>query len=122
MTQITRHQTLIQSKSITSASFHNPLPLQWHTYVWPFAILYPVWGYIYVAHYDTYIGSEEWTFVSLGSLIAINALIFLVGEWSVSVKAIFTCTKVSVSTIRFWISSRPYTLDGIPDADGLSLI
>lgn len=86
------HQTLIQSKSITSASFHNPLPLQWHTYVWPFAILYPVWAYIYLAHYDTYLGSEEWTFVSLGCLIAINALVFLAGQWSVSIQALFTCT------------------------------
>ncbi|KAI8583860.1 hypothetical protein K450DRAFT_220303 [Umbelopsis ramanniana AG] len=88
-------QTLIQSKSITSASFHNPLPLQWHAYIWPFALVYPIWLYIYLFRFDEYLGSEEWTFVSVGSIVVVQALVFLTGQWSVSIKANFTCTKES---------------------------
>lgn len=65
-------------------------------YVWPFAsMLYPVFFYVYFYHYDTYLGSEEWTFVALGSVITLHAMTFLVCQWSVDVKALFTCVKVS---------------------------
>ena len=64
-------------------------------YVWPFAsMLYPVWYYIYTYKYDEYIVSQEWTFVSLGSIVTLHALSFLVCQWSVSIKALFTCVKV----------------------------
>ncbi|KAI9494361.1 hypothetical protein BDB00DRAFT_818855 [Zychaea mexicana] len=87
-------QTLIQSKSIAAASLHVPLPRQWHLYVWPFAtILYPVWTYIYMVKYDEYIVSQEWTFVTLGSIVTLHALSFLVCQWSVSIKALLTCVK-----------------------------
>lgn len=63
-------------------------------YVWPFAsMLYPVFFYVYFYHYDTYLGSEEWTFVALGSVITLHAMTFLVCQWSVDVKALFTCVK-----------------------------
>jgi cation-transporting ATPase 13A1 len=104
-----RPQTLIQSKSITSASFHNPLPLLWHGYIWPFALVYPIWLYIYLFRFDEYLGSEEWTFVSLGSIVVIQALVFLTGQWSVSIKANFTCTKVSDHPAGW---ANPTTLNG----------
>ncbi|OZJ04373.1 hypothetical protein BZG36_03215, partial [Bifiguratus adelaidae] len=45
-----------------------------------------------MVHYDRYIGSEEWTFITLGSIATLNALAFLVCQWSVSIKAMLTCT------------------------------
>ncbi|KAI8149877.1 hypothetical protein BJV82DRAFT_585075 [Fennellomyces sp. T-0311] len=87
-------QTLVQSKSIAAASLHVPLSRKWHLYVWPFAsMLYPVWIYIYTFEYDVYITSQEWTFVTLGSIMTLHALTFLVCQWSVSIKALFTCLK-----------------------------
>ncbi|RUP50895.1 hypothetical protein BC936DRAFT_137174 [Jimgerdemannia flammicorona] len=89
-----RPQTLVQSKSIVSASLHNPLPFKWRTYIWPFAVLYPIWLYVYFFKYETYLGSEEWTFVTLGFICTSHALSFLACQWSVSVNAAFTCIKV----------------------------
>ncbi|CAI2170569.1 11681_t:CDS:10 [Funneliformis geosporum] len=40
-----------------------------------------------------YIGSVEWTFLSITSLVTINALIYLSCHWSIRAKAFFTCTK-----------------------------
>lgn len=92
---VPRTQTLVQSKAIASASLHRPLPLKWHFYVWPFAsMLYPVWIYIYFFKYDIYLGSEEWTFVTFGTILTLHALSFLVCQWSVSIKALLTCVKV----------------------------
>lgn len=97
-----RTQTLVQSKAIASASLHRPLPLKWHFYVWPFAsMLYPVWIYIYFFKYDIYLGSEEWTFVTIGTILTLHALSFLVCQWSVSIKAFLTCVKVK-NEIRYW--------------------
>jgi cation-transporting ATPase 13A1 len=73
----------------------RPLPRQWHLYVWPFvSMFYPVFTYVYYNHYDTYLGSEEWTFVALGGIITLHAMTFLVCQWSVDFKALFTCIKV----------------------------
>lgn len=48
---------------------------------------------IYFFKYDEYIGSEEWTFVYLGSLLTLNALTWLCVHWSVNLEALFTATK-----------------------------
>ncbi|KAI9281085.1 P-type ATPase [Sporodiniella umbellata] len=87
-------QTLVQSERVASASLLVPLSRQWHFYVWPFfTILYPAFSFAYFYKYDTYLGSEEWTFVALGSIISLHALSFLVCQWSVDLKALFTCVK-----------------------------
>ncbi|KAI8364729.1 putative SPF1-P-type ATPase [Radiomyces spectabilis] len=86
-------QTLVHSKTIAASSLLTPLPRQWHLYIWPFALLYPVWSYFYLFKYDEYLGSQEWTFVTLGSIITLHALAFLVCQWSVAIKAKFTCLK-----------------------------
>src|ERR1051325_6255102 len=56
---------LVDNPQIKQASLHNPLPLQLHTYVWPFLILWPAFSAIYLSptRYETYIQSSEWTFV-----------------------------------------------------------
>lgn len=95
-----RTQTLVQSERVASASLLVPLPRRWHLYIWPFAsMFYPVFSYVYFFHYDTYLGSEEWTFVALGSIITLHALTFLVCQWSVDLKALFTCVRVSQNMI-----------------------
>ncbi|KAI9027572.1 hypothetical protein CLU79DRAFT_739782 [Phycomyces nitens] len=107
-------QTLVQSKAIESASLHVPLPRRWHLYVWPFAsMLYPVFIYVYYFKYDVYIVSEEWTFVILGSIITLHALTFLVCQWSVSIKALFTCVKENDINKATIIKLVPFRYQGI---------
>ncbi|RIB07790.1 hypothetical protein C2G38_2112725 [Gigaspora rosea] len=84
---------IVDARSIRKSSLHIRKPLRWHFYVWPFVCLYIAWSYIYIYKYDEFIVSEEWTFLTLGSLITMNALIFLSCQWSVRAKALFTCKK-----------------------------
>ncbi|KAI7902263.1 uncharacterized protein BX663DRAFT_474233 [Cokeromyces recurvatus] len=87
-------QTLVQSERVASAALLRPLPKHWHMYVWPFvSMFYPVFIYVYFFKYDVYLGSEEWTFVSLGSILTLHVLTFLACQWSVNIKALFTCVK-----------------------------
>lgn len=51
---------------------------------------------MYYVEYDLYLGSEEWTFVTLTSIIVFQAMIFLSGQWSVKIKAKITCLKVDI--------------------------
>ena len=46
---------------IHTASLHNPIPWQLHTYVWPFLIIWPVFFAFYLSaeRYDTYIQGQE---------------------------------------------------------------
>ncbi|KAG0348881.1 hypothetical protein BG004_003832 [Podila humilis] len=87
--------SLVQTKQIKASSLHSRLPRSQHAYVWPFVFLYPAWIFVYLFRYDEWIRSEEITFVTLGSLLTINALLFLTCQWSVSIKASLTCKKES---------------------------
>ncbi|KAF9971052.1 hypothetical protein BGZ73_006069 [Actinomortierella ambigua] len=87
--------SLVQTKLVKASSLHTRLPRIQHLYAWPFMILYPLWTFVYFFKYDDWIKSEEITFVTLGSLLTINALLFLAGQWSVSIKAAVTCKKES---------------------------
>lgn len=89
-------KNLVNAKSITQSSLHTRKSLLWHGYVWPFLCLYSLWLYIYIYAYEEYLASEEWTFLTLVSLITMNALIFLSCQWSVRAKAFFTCETVIV--------------------------
>ncbi|KAG0244727.1 hypothetical protein BGX31_008616 [Mortierella sp. GBA43] len=87
------YPSLVQTKLVAASSLHSKLPRVQHAYVWPFFFLYPAWAFIYLFRYDEWIKSEEITFVTLGSLLTINALLFLTCQWSVSIKASLTCKK-----------------------------
>ncbi|KAL1924700.1 uncharacterized protein VTP21DRAFT_4354 [Calcarisporiella thermophila] len=92
--KLTTMSSLVASKSIRSASLHTRLPRKLHAYVWPFVmILYPSWLYIYLFQYERFLGSGEWTFLSLGSIFTLNALTFLVCQWSIPIKAMLTCVS-----------------------------
>ncbi|KAJ5574068.1 Cation transporting ATPase [Penicillium hispanicum] len=88
---------------IQYASLHNPLPLQLHTYVWPFLIIWPVFFAFYLSpeRYDTYIQGQEWTFVWAGSIITAQSLLWLMTKWNINLNTLFTTTKAnSVDTAR----------------------
>ncbi|KAJ6199358.1 LOW QUALITY PROTEIN: cation-transporting ATPase 4 [Bipolaris maydis] len=65
---------------IKQASLHNPLPLQLHTYIWPFLI-----------RYEQYIQSSEWTFVWIATITTFQSLFWLMTHWN----SAFTTTSAS---------------------------
>lgn len=94
---------LADDPQIQYASLHNPLPLQLHTYVWPFLIIWPVFFAFYLSpeRYDTYIQGQEWTFVFAGSIITAQSLLWLMTKWNININTLFTATRAkSVDTAR----------------------
>lgn len=86
---------LVDNAQIKSAELLSPLPFYLHTYVWPFAILWPIFArYYYTPElYDRHISSSEWTFVWCAAIITLQSLVWLSTNWSVHLKAVFTATK-----------------------------
>ncbi|KAI0592865.1 cation pump, Ca2+ pump [Biscogniauxia sp. FL1348] len=86
---------LVDNSQIQSAELLSPLPVYLHAYVWPFAIIWPVFArYFYTPElYEKYISSSEWTFVWLATIITSQSLVWLSTNWSVNLKASFTATK-----------------------------
>jgi cation-transporting ATPase 13A1 len=83
----------IVSPEIAQISLHNPRPLSLRIYTL-LAVLYPALYYAYYHDYDTYIKSEEWTFVYCVGLGLIHALSFLITRWSKAAAAKLECTSV----------------------------
>jgi cation-transporting ATPase 13A1 len=77
-----------------AASTHVKHPWVARLYVSPFFVLYPLWLAVYQRAYDDYLGSEEWTFLTLGGLIAVNLLMYLASQWSVTARAWMAYAKV----------------------------
>jgi manganese-transporting P-type ATPase len=86
---------LVDNLQIKSAELLVPLSLQWHTYIWPFVIVWPVFLRYYLTPnlYETYIGAPEWTFVWVATIVTIQALFWLSTHWSVNLRALFTARK-----------------------------
>ncbi|GAO13414.1 uncharacterized protein UV8b_00601 [Ustilaginoidea virens] len=87
---------LVDNAQIKEAELLLPLPLQFHAYVWPFAIIWPIFLRYYLTKelYDKYIGAPEWTFVWCGTIITLQSLVWLSTHWSVGLDARFRATKV----------------------------
>jgi len=85
---------LVEDAKIRHASLHNPLPLQLHTYIWPFLILWPAFSAVYYSpqRYEQYIQSSEWTFVWVASITTLQSLLWLMTHWNVNLKSAFTTT------------------------------
>jgi cation-transporting ATPase 13A1 len=83
---------LVDNAQIQSADLLRPLPLYQHAYIWPFAIIWPVFLRFYLSAdlYDTYMGAQEWTFVWMGTIITAQSLVWLCTHWSVNLRAAFT--------------------------------
>ncbi|KAH8882959.1 hypothetical protein GQ53DRAFT_847280 [Thozetella sp. PMI_491] len=86
---------LVDNSQIQSAELLTPLPLYLHTYVWPFAIIWPIFLRYFLTPelYDKYIHAPEWTFVWVGSIITVQSLVWLCTHWSVNLNAVFTAKK-----------------------------
>ncbi|KAJ2375736.1 putative cation-transporting ATPase 1 [Coemansia sp. RSA 2607] len=88
-------ELLVQAKAVRLATLHRRLPRFQHAYVWPFMLVYPCWLYIYTVRYDEFLGSQEFTALSLIIMFMIQALVFLACQWSVNINALFTCQTVN---------------------------
>jgi cation-transporting ATPase 13A1 len=90
------------------------VPLYLHTYVWPFAGIWPIFlRYFYTTElYDKHIGGPEWTFVWVGSIITIQSLVWLSTNWNVNLKALFTTTKAKTVQNANLIKVLPVTNAG----------
>jgi cation-transporting ATPase 13A1 len=88
---------LVDNPQIKSAELLKPLSLHFHAYVWPFIILWPIFLRYYMTEdlYEKYMGSSEWTYVWSGSIVTLQALVWLSTNWSVNVKASFTASKAA---------------------------
>ncbi|KFA68912.1 hypothetical protein S40285_05427 [Stachybotrys chlorohalonatus IBT 40285] len=88
---------LVDNPQIKEAVLLRPLPLYFHAYIWPFAIVWPIFLRYYLDQklYDAHIGGEEWTFVFSGAIITVQSLVWLSTHWSVNVKALFRATKAA---------------------------
>ncbi|CZR63393.1 probable calcium-transporting ATPase (P-type ATPase) [Phialocephala subalpina] len=88
---------LVDNPLIASATLHNPLPLYLHTYVWPFAIIWPIFLRYYLSEelYTKHINGQEWTFVWCGSIITAQSLTWLCTKWNVNLKSLFTSVSAS---------------------------
>ncbi|KAJ5094361.1 hypothetical protein N7456_010222 [Penicillium angulare] len=94
---------LADDPQIQHASLHNPLPLQLHTYIWPFLVIWPAFFAFYLSEerYDTYIQGQEWTFVFAGSIITAQSLLWLMTKWNINIRTLFTSTRASsIDTAR----------------------
>lgn len=105
-TSPSRSRPGIVSPEIASISLHNPRPYSLRIYTL-LAGLYPALYYAYYHAYDTYIQSEEWTFVYCVGLGLIHALSFLITKWSKAASAKLECTAVRHSCSHPPNSSDP---------------
>lgn len=88
---------LVDNPLIASATLHNPLPLYLHSYIWPFAIIWPVFFRYYLSEelYSKHIGAQEWTFVWCGTIITAQSLVWLCTHWNVNLRSLFTSTSAT---------------------------
>jgi cation-transporting ATPase 13A1 len=86
---------LVDNAQIKSADLLRPLPLYQHAYVWPFALVWPVFLRFYLSPelYDKHIHAPEWTFVWVGTIVTAQTLVWLCTHWSVNLNAAFTAKK-----------------------------
>ncbi|OAA67095.1 cation transporting protein [Niveomyces insectorum RCEF 264] len=109
--------SLVDNAQIKSAELLVPLPVYYHTYVWPFAVMWPVFLYYYLSPelYEKHIGAPEWTFVWVGSILTVQSLAWLSTNWSVNVKAIFTASKTKSVAEAKLIKVIPVANAGAPE-------
>ncbi|KAH7362412.1 cation-transporting ATPase [Plectosphaerella cucumerina] len=86
---------LVDNPQIKGAELWKPLPWHFHAYIWPFAIAWPVFLRYYLSAdlYEKHIGSEEWTFVAIGTIVTFQTLAWLCTHWSVNLQTLFTATR-----------------------------
>lgn len=98
---------IVLNPAIQAADLLVPKPLVARVYVWPFAIVYPVFLQVYLNHYDTYIGGSEWTFVYLMALVSVNLLFWLMPHWNIDIDARFNYSAVAKIAEASYVKITP---------------
>jgi len=108
---------LVDNPQILSADLLRPLPLYQHAYIWPFAIIWPIFLRYYLTPelYEQYIQAPEWTFVWVGTIITCQTLVWLCTHWSVNLNATFTAKKARSVEDALLIKVIPAANAGSPD-------
>ncbi|ORY77669.1 hypothetical protein BCR37DRAFT_382557 [Protomyces lactucae-debilis] len=106
---------LVDSPLVVGASLHNPRPRILHPYVLPYIVLYPIWAYVYNYKYNEWLGSEEWTFITIVTLITTQSLLWLVGHWSIAAKAWTRYSRASSIATAKSIKIVPAVDQGSPE-------
>ncbi|KAI1332302.1 cation pump, Ca2+ pump [Xylariaceae sp. FL0255] len=108
---------LVDSPQIKSAELYSPLVFYFHAYIWPFAIVWPVFARFYLTPelYEKHIASSEWTFVWCATIITLQSLVWLSTNWSVDLRALFTATKAQSVQQASLIKVVPIANAGSPD-------
>lgn len=83
---------LVDDPQIQHASLRIPIPTQLHIYIMPFTLIWPIFLSVYLdpKKYEKFIQGQEWTFVYAGSIITVQALLWLMTKWSINIRALFT--------------------------------
>ncbi|CAM1510913.1 Fc.00g084260.m01.CDS01 [Cosmosporella sp. VM-42] len=86
---------LVDNPQIKRAELLRPLPFQFHAYVWPFVIIWPIFFHYYLSDelYEKHIGAQEWTIVWCGTIITLQSLVWLSTHWNINLRSRFTTTK-----------------------------
>lgn len=104
---------LVNNPAIQDAQLLVPKPIHLRPYVWPFAIIYPVYLQIYLNHYDTYIVGREWTFVYTLTLVSLNLLFWLMPHWNIKIDKSFNYSPVEKMEDASYILITPAPNSGI---------
>ncbi|PVH17733.1 uncharacterized protein CXQ87_000627 [Candidozyma duobushaemuli] len=104
---------VVLNPTIQDAQLLVPKSLIVRPYVWPFAIIYPIFFQIYFNHYDQYVGGSEWTFVYLITICSLNALFWLMPHWNLDVEARFNFTPVRTIEEASHIKITPVVNAGV---------
>ncbi|KAF3989099.1 hypothetical protein FT663_03770 [Candidozyma haemuli var. vulneris] len=104
---------VVLNPTIQDAQLLVPKSIIARPYVWPFAIIYPIFAQIYLNHYDEYIGGSEWTFVYLITICSLNALFWLMPHWNIDVEARFNYVPVKTIEEASHIKITPIVNAGI---------
>lgn len=93
------------------------VPLYLHTYIWPFAIVWPIFLRYYLSEdlYNKYINGSEWTFVWCGTILTVQSLVWLSTHWNVNLKSLFTSVKATRVADAQLIKVIPVTNAGSAD-------
>ncbi|ODV65065.1 hypothetical protein HYPBUDRAFT_143950 [Hyphopichia burtonii NRRL Y-1933] len=104
---------IVSNPAIKGAELLVPKTLILRPWVWPFAIIYPIFTNIYMNHYDTYIVGSEWTFVYLLTILSVNLLFWLMPHWNINIDARFNYSPVKSIAEASHIKITPAPNSGI---------
>ncbi|CAH2352802.1 endoplasmic reticulum transmembrane helix translocase [[Candida] railenensis] len=112
--------SLVNNPAIQDAQLLVPKALFLRPYVWPFAVIYPIFLQVYLNHYDTYIVGKEWTFVYLLSIVSTNLLFWLMPHWNLKIDQSFNYSPVKTIPEASHILITPAPNSGVGEISQIS--